>query len=265
MKKVINILIHPYYTEESSKILDVYDQQLEKGDLNIILYPQVSKTLKKVILDIHKDEFIQAFLSVKNKSDVDKVYDKENIHKHLFHLHHTALILRQIYFGSHFRHIKRRNKTLAKRKLFRKCSGKSLRYFINRLDIQKPILKLSKKLAVFKDDVIFKWTTEAREYLENKFTEKTVHINGGSFHTVENVIGWLMKTINVDDDIKNYDVKVFGEYRNLCVKGLEDILTKYEIEYSVIENLCSYNVCNNRTLEPNQKEEDYFYIKRGKE
>lgn len=265
MKKVINILIHPYYTEESSKILDVYDQQLEKGNFNIILFPQVSKTLKKVILDRYKDEFIQAFLSVKNKSDVDKVFDKENIHKHLFHLHHTALILRQIYFSSHFRHIKRKNKTMTKRKLNRKRSGKILKRFINRIDIQKPILKLSKKLTVFKDDVIFKWSTEARDYLENKFTEKTVHIDGGSFHTVNNVIGWLVKTINVEDDIKNYDVKVFGEYRNLCVKGLEDILTNYEIDYKVIEELCSYNLCNNRVFKPEEKEEDYFYIKRGDE
>lgn len=263
MKKVINILIHPYYTEESSKILDVYDQQLEKGDLNIILYPQVSKTLKKVILDIHKDEFIQAFLSVKNKSDVDKVYDKENIHKHLFHLHHTALILRQIYFGSHFRHIKRRNKTLAKRKLFRKSSSKSLRYFINRLDIQKPILKLSKKLTVFKDDIIFKWSTEARSHLENKFKsnkeQMVVHVDGGSIHTVESVIRHLKTTMC--DVLEEYDVKVFGEYRNLCVKGLEDILTKYEIEYSVIDSLCTFNATNGRVLD----KEDYFYIKHGEE
>ncbi len=265
MKKVINILIHPYYTEESSKILDVYDQQLEKGNLNIILFPQISKTLKKVILDSHKDEFIEAFLSVKNKSDVDKVYDKENIHKHLFHLHHTALIIRQGYFKVFFRHIKRKSKTVSKRKLNRKRSTKVLKKFINRIDIQKQIIKISKHLTVFKDDVIFKWSTEARSYLENKFTEKTVHIDGGSFHTVNNVIRWLMKTINVNDNIKNYDVKVFGEYRNLCVKGLEDILTKYEIEYQVIEELCSYNLCNKRTFKPEEKEEDYFYIKRGEE
>lgn len=265
MKKVINILIHPYYTKESSKILDVYDQQLEKGNFNIILFPQVSKTLKKVILDKHKDEFIQAFLSVKNKSDVDKVFDKENIHKHLFHLHHTALILRQIYFSSHFRHIKRKNKTIAKRKLNRKRSGKILRRFINRIDVKKPIIKMSKKLTIFKDDVILNWCVEARKYLENKFTEKTVHIDGGSFHTVNNIIRWLTKTVNGTVDISNYDVKVFGEYRNLCVKGLEDILTKYEIEYTVIEELCSYNLCNGRTLKPNQKEEDYFYIKKGEE
>lgn len=267
MKKVINILIHPYYTEESSKILDVYDQQLEKGNFNIILFPQVSKTLKKVILDRHKDEFIQAFLSVKNKSDVDKVFDKENIHKHLFHLHHTALILRQIYFSSHFRHIKRKNKTMAKRKLNRKRSGKILKRFINRLDIQKPILKLSKKLTVFKDDVIFKWSTEARSYLENKFKSNkeqiVVHVDGGSFHTVESVMRYLKKTMC--DELENYDVKVFGEYRNLCVKGLEVILTNYEIDYKVIEELCSYNLCNNRVFKPEEREEDYFYIKRGEE
>lgn len=67
MKKVINILIYPYYTEESSKILDVYDQQLEKGDLNIILYPQVSKKLKEVILDKHKMNLNKHFYLLKIK------------------------------------------------------------------------------------------------------------------------------------------------------------------------------------------------------
>ncbi len=265
MKKVINILIHPYYTEESSKILDVYDHQLEQGDLNIILYPQVSTKLKEVILDKYKDEFKQAFLSIKNKSDVDKVYNKENIHKHLFHIHHTALVLRQGYFKVFFRTISRKNKTIANKKLNRKKSTKVLKRFINRYDISKSIIKLSKHLTVFKDDVIFKWCIEARGYLENKFTEKTVHIDGGSFHTIVSVISWLKKTINVNDVISNYDIKVFGEYRNLCVKGLEDILVKNEIEYSVIEELCSYNLCNNRTFKPEEKEEDYFYIKRGEE
>lgn len=265
MKKVINILIHPYYTEESSKFLDVYNKQLEKGDLNIILYPQVSTKLKEIILDKYKDEFKQAFLSIKNKSDVDKVYNKEDIHKHLFLIHHTALVIRQGYFKVFFRYIKRKNKTVAKRKLNRKRSTKVLKRFINKIDIQKPIIKLSKHLTLFKDDVIFKWSTEARSYLENKFTEKTVHIDGGSFHSIANVINWLKKTINVKDDISNYDIKVFGEYRNLCVKGLEDILIKNEIEYSVIKELCSYNLCNNRTFKPEEKEKDYFYIKKGVE
>lgn len=267
MKKVINILIHPYYTEESSKILDVYDQQLEKGDLNIILYPQVSLNLKKMILKTYNKEIKEAFLIVKDKNDADVLYSKDNVYKHLFHLHHTALLLRQIHFRNYFKFVKRKSNDNAKRKLFRKCSGKSLRYFINRLDIQKPILKLSKKLTVFKDDVIFKWSTEARSHLENKFKSNkeqiVVHVDGGSFHTVESVIRHLKTTMC--DVLEEYDIKVFGEYRNLCVKGLEDILVKNEIEYSVIEELCSYNLCNNRTFKPEEKEEDYFYIKRGKE
>lgn len=267
MKKVINILIHPYYTEESSKILDVYDQQLEQGDLNIILYPQVSLSLKKIILKTYNKELKQAFLIIKDKNDVNELYNKDNVYKHLFHLHHTALLLRQIYFINYFRFVKRKSKINSKRKLKRKRSGKLLRRFINKIDLQKPIIKLSKKLTVFKDDVIFKWSTEARSHLENKFKsnkeQMVVHVDGGSFHTVESVIRHLKTTMC--DVLEEYDVKVFGEYRNLCVKGLEDILTKYEIEYSVIEELCSYNLCNNGTFKPEEKEEDYFYIKRGEE
>lgn len=32
-----------------------------------------------------------------------------------------------------------------------------------------------------------------------------------------------------------------------------------------LEELCSYNLCNNRVFKPEEKEENYFYIKRGEE
>lgn len=142
----------------------------------------------------------------------------------------------------------------------RKEVVKLLRRFINKIDV-KPIIKLSKKLTVFKDDVIFKWSTEARSYLENKFKSNkeqiVVHVDE-VFHTVESVMRHLKKTMC--DELENYDVKVFGEYRNLCVKDLEVILTNYEIDYKVIEELCSYNLCNNRVFKP----EEIFILKEEK-
>ena len=259
MKKIVNILIHPFYSEESSKFLDVYNNQLEQGTLNIIFYPQVDKRLKRAIVKKNLKDFKAAFNSLKDKSDLDKVYDKKDIYKYLFNLHHTALIMRQVYFGRFFRHIKRKNHTVKARKVNRKRSSKVLNRFINKIDCCKPILKLSQKVTVFKDDVIFKYSTEARKYLEDKFIEKTLHIDGGSFLTINGTMKHFKKTLG--DTSKVYDVKVFGEYRNQCVSHLEDILKKNEIEYDVIDSLCTFNATNGRELD----KEDYFYIKKGSE
>lgn len=263
---VVNILIHPFYTEESSKFLDVYDEQLTKGEFNIIFYPQVDKNLKKHLLKKHADDLKMYYNTIKSKSDLDAVYTREQVmEKYYFNIHHTAYILRQTSFSNFIRFTNKKYKNLRLRRLKRKSSSKMLKKFYNRFPVIDKIISLSKKYTIFKDDVIFTYSTEARKYLEDKFKakeSKTVHMDGGSFITIDSVIRVYKDALKYPIvENSKLEVNIFGEYKNLCVKGLEQILSKHEIEYKVLDHLCSFNATNGRELD----KEDYFYIKKGSE
>lgn len=262
---IINILIHPFYTEESSKFLDVYDEQLSKGEFNIILYPQVDKNLKRILLKKHYQDLKMYYNTIKNKSDLDAVYTREQVmEKYYFNIHHTAFILRQTSFRNFIRFTNKKHKNPKLRKRSRKNSSRMLKKFFNRFQVIDKVIKLSKSYTVFKDDVIFTYSTEARKYLEDKFNKKvsmTNHIDGGSFITVDSVIRAYKEALKspIVENTK-LEIKVFGEYKNLCVTGLCKILDKYEIEYEVLNHLCSFNSSKNNE-EPDSDE--YFYINKG--
>jgi hypothetical protein len=58
----------------------------------------------------------------------------------------------------------------------------------------------------------------------------------------------------------NAKFKLFGEYRNQCVFGLEKLMKDLGADVTVVDHLCSYNMNKNTDTVQYTDEANYFYV-----
>lgn len=249
---IVNILVHPgYCIEQEGYNPFVYDEQLNKGDINIFLHPQLPEYLMKFHLFNEYGYIIEEVLKNRNFEELKELDTYEYRNGKGKHLNHYLL-------GFTF------NQQL-KKEYKGYLSDKDIvdTLMINR---DKYINMLVSSLPLNTFTPFFRNHMGSYEYVAFKrrlLMQYGMSIHGHNYHidatdliSSFNLIGGVVGTI------QNKKVIVFGEHYNQCVKTVEFMLRSLNINFETDKSLCSFNARCKLTSHLFREEDNHFLVER---
>lgn len=286
-QEIINILVHPGYISGNdnipNKYYEKYYEQLDKGDLNIILHPQYPNFMKESLFKNEEfksklKDFFKLENSLSKREIKNRLKNRELVVYKDVYLEILISYQRNIFFRKflHYKKIYGRRKSLKfkKNKNTKKGLGRFMRHCLNdNIFYDKINHFIYHNIMIFRNDMRHEKYLNIRKQLEDKYSDypfskngkeyiKNIHLDGTCDHYNYHFFKNLKKTLEEDTSNINdkYIFNIFGELRNLCVHNLEQDLIKLGYIPRILNDYCSFNslIHNKNCLA--EKNLNYMYV-----
>lgn len=234
MKKKLGILVHPGWVadkENPSYNHKVYEDYIKQYDKTLVFLPEMNTSLRKTFLRLYSDDIINHYLGNKVSNDFIILFRLCGIDKLL-------AFIKEIYDTAFSVKINK-NKikgTYKKGKIhIKQFIIKVLENKYDRLD------ELTKIGLLFNGDQTWHGPTkEVIDWFDKLYGNEDIkdiilYKLGG----IENV---NLHLEHIMEKYSKYDIEIFGEYYNQCVKSLGIKLIKLDIEHRPIKRQSVFNM-----------------------
>ena len=249
MAKKLGILIHPGWSHDKNnkEYLDYYKDMSSKYDELLVFLPEISESISKELIAVFSDDLIEYYLTGTNKEDTNAfMFFREKAVKNYLGFLHSVVD-----------GVKKDVPKTVKTKKFTGVFDYGKRKIKLRL---KHMLKHMHE-HMYKDDDAYRtlfdgdhtWYIEGKEAVDKicDMYDKNDNVTICKFGTIEFVRANLSEVLkdcygytdNVNDD---FEIEIFGEYYNKCVKAVGLRLFDLGISFKPIKKQSVFDVADHK-------------------